>query len=70
MWLLPASPRKCESSEGMGASRQAHSPQGLVGHMAGVPWKMRTRLIVTIDLLSGLPEIFVAGILLLNECIF
>lgn len=67
MWLLPSSPQNRESSEGVGTSGQAHRPKALVGHDTGVPWRTRTRLTVTVDLLSGLPEVCVAGILLLNE---
>lgn len=42
-------------------------PEGLVGHETGVPWRMRTGFIVTIDLPHRLLGIFAAGILLLNE---
>lgn len=69
MGPLPSSQKGCvwESSEGMDTSCHIHRPEGLVGHETGVPWRMRTGFIVTIDLPSGLLEIFVAGILLLNE---
>lgn len=51
----------------MDTSCHVPRPKGLVGHEFGVPWRMRTRLTVTADLPSRLPEIFVAGILLLSE---
>ena len=63
----PILPKRGRSPEAVVPSCHIHRPRGLVGHETGVPWGMKTGLIVTIGSQSGLPEIFVAGISLLNE---